>query len=139
MLRQRKINTTKTQTAKSVKLGTRYSLLMVLIMQLAITSILCATSSYIANANAITICTAFGLKTISLDENGEPVEQEQHEAFNKTCFHCASSCSMAALAPQSEEVIYIGLNQIYRPTVVEVLKTKLLAQGPPPRAPPVHA
>jgi hypothetical protein len=139
MLRQRKINTTKTQTAKSVKLGTRYSLLMVLIMQLAITSILCATSSYIANANAITICTAFGLKTISLDENGEPVEQEQHEAFSKTCFHCASSCSMAALAPQSEEVIYIGLNQIYRPTVVEVLKTKLLAQGPPPRAPPVHA
>ncbi len=139
MLTQRKINTTKTQTAKTVKLGTRYSLLMVLILQLAITSILCATSSYIANANAISICTAFGLKTISLDENGEPVEQEQHEAFSKTCFHCASSCSMAALAPQTEEAIYAGLNQIYRPTVAEVLKSKLLAQGPPTRAPPAHA
>ncbi len=141
MFAKKKINATKTKTAKSVKLGTRYSLLMVLIMQLAITSILCATSSYIANANAITICTAFGLKTISLDENGEPVEQEQqkHEAFSKTCFHCASSCSMAALAPQSEYAIYAGLNLIFRPTVTEVLKTKLLAQGPPPRAPPVHA
>ncbi len=139
MLTQRKTNTTKTQTAKTVKLGTRYSLLMVLILQLAITSILCATSSYIANANAITICTALGLKTISLDENGEPVEQQKHEAFSKTCFHCASSCSMAALVPQTEEAIYAGLNQIYRPTVAEVLKSKLLAQGPPTRAPPAHA
>lgn len=110
---------------------------MVLILQLAFTSILCATSSYAANA--ITVCTALGLKTITLDENGEPVEQQGHEAFNQACFHCASSCSMTALVPQSEEVVYAGLNQIFRPSVSEVLKSKLLATGPPPRGPPAHA
>ncbi len=132
MLTKRNIN-----TAKTFKTGTRYSLLMVLILQLAITSILCSTSSYAANA--ITICTALGLKTISLDENGEPTEQQGHKAFSQTCFHCANSCSMTALLPQSEEAVYAGLNQIFRPSVTEVLKSKLLATGPPPRGPPAHA
>lgn len=127
----------KIKTAKTLKIGSHYSLLMVLILQLAFTSILCATSSYAANA--ITVCTALGLKTITLDENGEPVEQQSHEAFSQTCFHCASSCSMTALVPQSEEVVFAGQNQIFRPSVTEVLKSKLLAQGPPPRGPPAHA
>jgi hypothetical protein len=121
----------KTSKANTLKLCTRYSLLMVLILQLAITSILCATSSYSANANAITICTALGLKTITLDENGEPTEQEQHDNFSTTCFHCSSSCSMAIMADATEIILY--------PSATDTLITKLTAHGPPSRAPPTHA
>lgn len=132
MQKQRNIN-----TANNIKISAHYSLLMALILQLGITSILCATSSYTANANAITICSALGLKTITLDENGEPVEQEQHQAFSKTCFHCASGCGLMAAAPQPNAKTIFATNQKFLVLANAFLKSNFHAQGPPPRAPPV--
>jgi len=129
----------KTSKANTLKLCSRYSLLMVLILQLAITSILCATSSYSANANAITICTALGLKTVTLDENGEPTEQEQHDAFSTTCFHCSSGCSTTIIAELSEIILYPSATKAYVSWTTDTLITKLTAHGPPSRAPPAHA
>lgn len=129
----------KTSKANTLKLCSRYSLLMVLILQLAITSILCATSSYTANANAITICTALGLKTITLDENGEPTEQEQHDAFSKTCFHCSSGCSKTIIANTTEIILYPSTTNAYARWTAETLIAKLASLGPPSRAPPVLA
>ena len=129
----------KTSKANNLKLCSRYSLLMVLILQLAITSILCATSSYSANANAITICTALGLKTVTLDENGEPTEQEQHDSFSTTCFHCSSGCSTTIIAELSEIILYPSATKAYVSWTTDTLITKLTAHGPPSRAPPAHA
>lgn len=120
-------------------LCSRYSLLMVLILQLAITSILCATSSYTASANTTTICTAMGLKTITLDENGEPTEQEQRDHFSTSCFHCSSGCSTAVMAKASEIILYPSATKAYIRWTTDTLITKLTAHGPPSRAPPAHA
>lgn len=129
----------KSSKANILMLCSRYSLLMVLILQLAITSILCATSSYTANANTTTICTALGLKTITLDENGEPIEQEQHDSFSTTCFHCSSGCSTTVMAEVSEIILYPSATKAYVSWTTDTLITKLTAHGPPSRAPPTHA
>ena len=134
-----KLNQRKSSKASYIKISSRYALMMVLLLQFAITSILCTTSSYTANANAITICTALGLKTITIDENGEPVEQEQHDAFSSSCFHCTSGCSMAVMANQSDVSLYPFATRAYARWTTETLTTKLLSHGPPTRAPPAHA
>lgn len=87
--------------SRTIKRQTSYLGLMLLVMQVAFTSLICATSSYAASNNALTICTPMGLKTILLDENGEPVEQHDQGAYAHGCFHCATGCygGTALLAP----------------------------------------
>lgn len=124
--------------AKTRKSALRYPLLSVLLIQLALTSLLCATSGYAANS--IMLCTAYGLKTIQLDQNGDPIPRDSQQAeFHKQCFHCSTGCGgLALLATEPQELIthpvitFIALAE-------PLHKGRYLTRGPPPRAPPLLA
>ena len=118
---------------------TGYPVLFALVIQLGLTSLLCATASYQANAQSFMICTSFGIKTITLDENGQPTEETEHAKFGKSCFHCASGgCGVATLSNQDLPAIPPTL------LVREMLPSKLLPlsyaalKRPATRAPPIR-
>ena len=86
---------------------TGYPVLFALVIQLGLTSLLCATASYQANAQSFMICTSFGIKTITLDENGQPTEETEHAKFGKSCFNCASGGCYGAFLKSSDDEVYI--------------------------------
>lgn len=114
-----------------------YPLLMVLILQLGITSLLCAVSSYQAEASTLTICTSFGIKTITIDADGNPIEQNgEHSRFDATCFHCASGgCSVTALLTDQTELYYgrkiASAITTYKANFSNTEKSKPPSRGPP--------
>ncbi len=82
---------------RKIKRHTSYVAILTLIIQMGFASLICATSSNTANANTITICTSFGIKTVTIDEDGNLVEEEQQQAaFSHGCFHCTSGCNGGA-------------------------------------------
>ena len=116
-----------------------YPILLALILQVAITGLLCAAAPYQASAKSFMICSSFGIKTITLDENGNPVENADHSKFAKSCFHCASGgCGVATLSNQDLPAIPPTL------LVREMLPSKLLPlsyaalKRPATRAPPIR-
>lgn len=122
---------------RKIRQTAAYPLLMTLILQFGITSLLCATSSY--SANAMTICTSVGIKTITItyDENGNPVEQDsQSHAFNKNCFHCSSGCGSLAMLPSTTQEIRIAIAPAYQSLTKISVPDNYDSQGPPTRAPP---
>ncbi|CAN0438223.1 unnamed protein product [Scytosiphon promiscuus] len=81
-----------------------------------------------------------GLKTITIDENGDPVENDQqHTAFQKMCFHCVSGCGMAGLLQTDQIAIVIRPADSHIIPEASQLKTTHLATGPPSRAPPLSS
>jgi hypothetical protein len=122
--------------AKTIKTAAKYPLLMVLILQLALTSLFCATAGYAANS--IMICTPMGFKTIQLDENGDPTrEKSQHAEFQKNCFHCSTGCAGVALLSEASFPL-TGHSLI---TYTQAPQNQAIgihhSRGPPTRAPPL--
>ncbi len=118
------------------KSGASYPILFALIMQMAITSLLCATSSYQAGAKSFMICTSFGIKTISLDENGEPVENTEHDKFGKNCFHCASGgCGVAYLKATGYDLPFMNRTREQIPAQKSLVH-HVTIERPASRAPP---
>lgn len=117
------------------KRAASYPLLTVLILQFALSSLLCATAGYAANS--ITLCTSLGLKTVKIDAHGNPVQDDsQHASFDDQCFHCATGCTNAALTTPADvapfRVKFTAAYHLPRLT----LNARHLTRGPPPRAPP---
>ena len=125
---------------KTSKRLTSYPLLLLLILQLGFSGLLCAISGYQAGASTLMICTSFGIKTITVDENGQPIEeQSDHSALDGTCFHCASGgCGSLALLPQQAETF------VQRQIAIEIdsyqsILANAASPNPPTRAPPFLA
>ena len=121
---------------KTSKRLTSYPLLLLLILQLGFSGLLCAISGYQAGASTLMICTSFGIKTITVDENGQPIEeQSDHSALDGTCFHCASGgCGSLALLPQQAETF------VQRQIAIEIdsyqsILANAASPNPPTRAP----
>ena len=121
---------------KNIKRLASYPILFALIMQLGLTSLLCAVSGTQAGASTLTICTNFGIKTITLDETGNPVEQSEHGAFHATCFHCATGgCMSLALLPNQD--LFINNDRTIQISTIHQRGHGFAATLPPPsRAPP---
>jgi hypothetical protein len=122
--------------AKNIKSGGKYPLLAVLIFQLALTSLFCATSGYAANS--IMLCTPFGFKTIQIDENGQKVpDNGSHAEFQKQCFHCSAGCGGLAIlsdAPLSALNIQLAT---YSAAPQDQAFRSHRTRGPPSRGPPL--
>ena len=113
-----------------------YPLLMVLILQLGLTSLLCAVAPYQAGANPLAICTSFGLQTIMIDENGQPVEEGKQHQFHKSCFHCASGGCNTSILSQQEIELYQQTKQLAQQTSYHLKLITAQSPRPPTRAPP---
>ena len=125
---------------KTSKRLTSYPLLLILILQLGFSSLLCAVASYQAGASTLMICTSFGIKTITVDENGQPVEQQSdHSALDGTCFHCASGgCGSLALLPQLIET-FVQRQIAIKIEAYQSILANAASPNPPTRAPPFLA
>lgn len=116
--------------------ATRYPVLFALLMQMAMTSLICAAAPYHASAKALMICSSFGLKSIMLDEKGQPVDQAEHENTAKTCFHCASGgCGVALLKGTDAPLLILPADTPQAP-VIERPRITIKGRAPPSRAPP---
>ena len=113
-----------------------YPLLMVLILQLGLTSLLCAVAPYQSSASPLSICTSFGLQTIMVDENGQPAQEGQQHEFQKSCFHCASGGCNGVILNHQEIALY---QQTKQPVIQAGNQIRLIiaqTPRPPTRAPP---
>ncbi len=122
---------------KRLKSLASYPLLLTLILQLGLSSLLCAVAGYQAEASTLTICTSFGIKTISFDENGEPIElPSQHSAFDNSCFHCASGgCgAVGLLTAKADSVFQKPL--LKKIEAFQIGLSNRPSKTPPSRAPP---
>jgi len=122
---------------KRLKSLASYPLLMTLILQLGFSSLLCAVAGYQAGASTLTICTSFGIKTISFDENGEPIElPAQHSAFDSSCFHCASGgCGTVGLLSAKSDSVF-QTTELKRIEAFQIALRDKSSKTPPSRAPP---
>ena len=125
---------------KTSKRLTSYPLLLTLVLQLGFSSLICAISGYQAGASTLMICTSFGIKTITVDENGQPIEQQSdHSALDGTCFHCASGgCGSLALLPQQAEP-FVQRQITKKIEGYQSVLANATSPNPPTRAPPLHA
>lgn len=116
------------------------SLLMVLILQLGLSSLLCAISPYQAGASPLTLCTSFGAKTVLVDENGTPVEQDQQQGgqheLGKSCIHCATGGCNGAPLNQTPSAFYEGPKETRFSAQYEAALVSNNHPRPPTRAPP---
>lgn len=112
-----------------------YPLLTVLILQFALSSLMCATVSYAADS--ITLCTSLGLKTVKIDADGNPIENDsQHAGFESHCFHCATGCTNAALIAPAQATPHRVSFTVSYSLPKQSLNSRHLTRGPPPRGPP---
>ena len=124
---------------KTSKRLTSYPLLLLLILQLGFSGLLCAISGYQAGASTLMICTSFGIQTVTIDENGQPIEQSDHSALDGACFHCASGgCGSLALLPQETEP-FVQRQISTKVEGYQSILTNAASPPPPTRAPPFLA
>ena len=120
---------------KKHKRAASYPLLTVLILQFTLSSLVCAAAGYAADS--MTLCTSLGLKTVTIDANGNPVEDNsQHAGFESHCFHCATGCNTGAIITPVALAPFRAHHQLSYIRPKQTLHGQHLTRGPPPRAPP---
>ncbi len=124
-------------------------MLSVLLMNFLATAALSATNAdmqasanndLLIGAQSFVICTPQGLKRITLDDNGNPTQDDT--AGSNHCIYCLPFYKIA-LTDSSPTIIFLQtVNVSYKPRYIQAIisfKNVVLDTSCPPRAPPIFS